>query len=163
MRRLLPVLLVVALSACSLIPASLRPSPSSWTGKVSLTSSSVPNPYNWSRTADVNGASVTLTMTWFATDSRSDPGTKKTWQRTITQAEVDRVNALVKELNPGARSSAQPGSCGATVDLRGSDGQTVKVSDGNKGENYPGVVSLYDILAGPDAPLLPAHSYKCQS
>ncbi len=161
MRIVLVGLALLMLAACSLLPQPPGPRAQSWTGTVTLTSSSVPNPYNWTRTVDISGTTVNGTASWFPTDSKTDRGTKQTWQRTLTEAEVISVDTAIKALSRPGKANQVPGACGVRVDLRASDGTQVKISDTAKGENYASIRALYALLAGPDDPTLPAHSYKC--
>lgn len=152
--------LALLMSACSLLPTpDDSDDVTTWTGTITLNSSSVPAPYSWSKTAVIDGTKAELTVSW-APEKVNTSHTKESWKTTLTNEQLVEVNSAIDSIK-GSSSQVNPGACWTTLELESSQGEQVNVTLTPDDARYARATDLFDNLAGDENPQLPEHSYDC--
>lgn len=149
------------MSACSewRLPGTDGGDDATWSGKITINSSSVPPPYNWTKSVTLDGGHADFEVGWFPTRSGDNRETRS-WQADLTEAQTSAVNSAVEDLS-GESSEIMPGNCWITVDLVSSTGQSKAFSVSPPDARFSQIVELFDTLAGAENPTLPSHANGC--
>lgn len=133
-----------------------------WTGSIEIHSASVPSPYSWSKTAVLTEGQGDFSANWSPDDSgEPDNFVEETWTRTLSESDLTAITSVMTDLPEGAGDETQVGGCWLVAELTSSQAGSVNVTLSADDESFTQVVDLFDTLAGPENPTLPAHAHQC--
>ena len=157
---LLASLLIGALTACGPTPEP-TPGEPTWTGELTINSSSVPSPYNWRRSASLTAAGAQLSVHYSPRESEPGEQADEQWSQILGDQQWAQVDDLVREFGPEPAVPSDVGVCWATIALTSAQGDAVDLSASPGDPNWTTALELWAVLAGPDDFDLPRHANEC--